>query len=161
MTACVFCANTKGEQIFWRSIDGLFTARWDIHPVTPGHALVVPTRHVQHFAELTSAELLSLPFAVKEVKAYLRQVNMQEVYETMSSQASQKMRGYLTSALTLLAKVGNRPPDAFNDGLNDGAAAGQTVPHLHWHIMPRWEGDAQSSRGGIRHMFAGKGDYHA
>lgn len=161
MTACVFCANPEDEAIFWKSSDGLFAARWDVYPVTPGHVLVVPTRHVQHFAELAPAELQSLALAVKEVKAYLSEVDLRAAYEARSSLANEKMRGYLGSALATLAKVDNRPPDAFNDGLNDGAAAGQTIPHLHWHIMPRWEGDEQSSRGGIRHMFAGKGEYYA
>ena len=31
--------------------------------------------------------------------------------------------------------------DAFNVGLNNGAAAGQVVNHVHWHIIPRFKGD--------------------
>lgn len=42
-------------------------------------------------------------------------------------------------------------PDAMNIGLNNGAAAGQSVPHAHWHIIPRWENDGGGSLHSIIH----------
>ena len=50
-------------------------------------------------------------------------------------------------------------PDAYNIGVNDGAAAGQTVAHLHIHLIPRYRGDRPDPRGGIRWIFPEKADY--
>lgn len=52
-------------------------------------------------------------------------------------------------------------PDGYNIGINDGAAAGQTVPHLHIHLIPRYRGDCQDPRGGVRWIFPEKADYWA
>ena len=41
-------------------------------------------------------------------------------------------------------------PDSVNVGVNDGAEAGQTVPHLHLHVIPRYAGDVPDPRGGVR-----------
>jgi diadenosine tetraphosphate (Ap4A) HIT family hydrolase len=41
-------------------------------------------------------------------------------------------------------------PDAYNIGVNAGAAAGQTVAHAHVHLIPRYKGDAEDPRGGVR-----------
>ncbi len=50
-------------------------------------------------------------------------------------------------------------PDAFNIGVNDGEAAGRTIHHLHIHIIPRYRGDAENQRGGVRRVIPGKGDH--
>jgi acetyl-CoA C-acetyltransferase len=44
-------------------------------------------------------------------------------------------------------------------GINDGAAAGQTVPHLHLHLIPRFEGDLPNPRGGVRWVIPEKAKY--
>ncbi len=41
-------------------------------------------------------------------------------------------------------------PDGFNIGINAGEAAGQTVPHVHIHVIPRYKGDMENPRGGVR-----------
>lgn len=43
-------------------------------------------------------------------------------------------------------------PDAYNIGMNIGEAAGQTVFHLHIHVIPRYKGDVENPRGGIRKL---------
>jgi diadenosine tetraphosphate (Ap4A) HIT family hydrolase len=50
-------------------------------------------------------------------------------------------------------------PDAFNLGLNDGPAAGQTMPQLHFHVIPRYTGDVPDPRGGIRYVIPSKAAY--
>ncbi len=50
-------------------------------------------------------------------------------------------------------------PDGFNIGMDVGAAAGQTIYHLHVHIIPRYQGDAVNPRGGIRWVLPARADY--
>jgi superfamily II DNA or RNA helicase/diadenosine tetraphosphate (Ap4A) HIT family hydrolase len=50
-------------------------------------------------------------------------------------------------------------PDGYNVGFNAGAAAGQTVGHLHIHVIPRYHGDMPDPRGGVRHVIPSKGNY--
>ena len=50
-------------------------------------------------------------------------------------------------------------PNSYNIGINDGPAAGQTVPHLHMHLIPRFKGDVADPRGGVRWVIADKAKY--
>jgi diadenosine tetraphosphate (Ap4A) HIT family hydrolase len=50
-------------------------------------------------------------------------------------------------------------PDGYNIGMNCGSAAGQTVFHFHCHVIPRYKGDMEDPRGGVRHCVNGKGYY--
>lgn len=50
-------------------------------------------------------------------------------------------------------------PDGFNIGINVGAAGGQTVPHLHLHVIPRYEGDVEDPRGGVRWVIPERAAY--
>lgn len=52
-------------------------------------------------------------------------------------------------------------PDGYNVGFNAGSAAGQTVGHLHMHVIPRFDGDVPDPRGGVRHVIPGRGNYLA
>ena len=49
--------------------------------------------------------------------------------------------------------------DAFNIGINDGAAAGQTIAHLHIHLIPRYLNDQSDPRGGVRWIIPEKAKY--
>ena len=50
-------------------------------------------------------------------------------------------------------------PDGYNIGINDGEAAGQTVMHLHTHLIPRFSGDTEQAKGGVRWIFPDKANY--
>ena len=50
-------------------------------------------------------------------------------------------------------------PDGYNVGFNSGEAAGQTVWHVHIHVIPRYSGDVPDPRAGVRHVIPEKGNY--
>ena len=50
-------------------------------------------------------------------------------------------------------------PDGYNIGINCGEAAGQTVMHCHIHIIPRYNGDCENPRGGVRGVIQEKQHY--
>jgi len=50
-------------------------------------------------------------------------------------------------------------PSGYNIGMNCGKSAGQTVMHFHCHIIPRYDGDVENPRGGVRGVIPGKMNY--
>ena len=121
--SCPFCA-LPAERILLLADEALVIR--DAFPVSPGHTLVVPRRHIGSFFELTDAERACMVELLARAKAEL----------DLSFQ-----------------------PDGFNIGINDGTAAGQTVPHLHLHLIPRYRGDAPDPRGGVRWVLPAKAKY--
>jgi diadenosine tetraphosphate (Ap4A) HIT family hydrolase len=120
---CPFC-HLEPSRI--RLENEFATAFSDAFPISEGHTLVVPKRHV--------ASLFDLP--EEEQAAVWRLVTL--------------ARGKLMDEFR---------PDAFNVGVNDGPAAGQTVMHAHVHIIPRRKGDTADPRGGVRWIIPGKAQY--
>jgi len=112
---CPFCARISAGSSIDRA--GMAASLPDGFPVSPGHTLVVPVRHVADLFELSQPELADLLALVVVTKERL---------------------------------VEAHHPDGFNIGVNVGAAAGQTVPHAHVHVIPRYTGDVQDPRGGVR-----------
>ena len=74
---------------------------------------------------------------------------------------SEKERGELLALLDRAKLVLDKEfhPQGYNIGINDGTAAGQTVPHLHVHLIPRFEGDLPDPRGGVRWVLPEKAKY--
>ena len=50
-------------------------------------------------------------------------------------------------------------PDGYNIGININQEAGQTINHVHIHLIPRYKNDVENPKGGIRHVIPGKGFY--
>ena len=50
-------------------------------------------------------------------------------------------------------------PDGYNIGCNCGEAAGQSIMHFHLHIIPRYKGDCENPRGGVRGVIKDKQNY--
>jgi diadenosine tetraphosphate (Ap4A) HIT family hydrolase len=115
----------------------LAIAIYDGFPVTPGHTLIVPKRHMALFFEATREEQSAMLDLLAEMRLLLLDANPSQ---------------------PPFAK-GRSKPDAFNIGINDGAAAGQTVMHMHIHLIPRYAGDTDDPRGGVRWIMPEKAPY--
>ncbi|MFA7724538.1 MAG: HIT family protein, partial [Candidatus Izemoplasmatales bacterium] len=50
-------------------------------------------------------------------------------------------------------------PDGYNVGINNGIDAGQSIMHMHVHLIPRYRGDSPRPRGGVRGIIPGKQEY--
>lgn len=122
---CPFCTVPPERIVIERP--SAFVIR-DAYPVSPGHTLIIPRRHVASFFECSADEQL-----------------------------------VLLELLTLARDAIQREfqPSGHNIGINDGPAAGQTVPHLHIHLIPRYAGDSPDPRGGVRWVLPEKAAYWA
>jgi diadenosine tetraphosphate (Ap4A) HIT family hydrolase len=123
MLTCPFCTLDLSRIIMTN--DHAVAIR-DGFPVSEGHTLIIPKRHIASLFEAT----------VEEQAALLE----------LLAQARQQLQDDLK-------------PDGFNIGINDGAAAGQTLMHLHIHLIPRYAGDQPDPRGGVRWIFPDKAAY--
>jgi diadenosine tetraphosphate (Ap4A) HIT family hydrolase len=122
---CPFCSPASSRIAFE---DRLTRTLWDAFPVSEGHLLIVPRRHVATWFDASKEEQASITAAIDRARDLL---------------------------------AGRHHPDGFNIGINVGEAAGQTVFHLHVHVIPRYRGDVADPRGGVRHVIPAKGNYLA
>ncbi len=120
---CIFCEPVASRLI---AADPLAYAIRDVFPVSMGHTLIIPRRHVAGLFDATDEEL----------KAIFRLLRI--------------CRDELMQAYT---------PDGYNVGVNIGRAAGQTIFHLHVHLIPRYSSDCADPTGGVRNVIPGSGPY--
>lgn len=78
-------------------------------------------------------------------------------YFSLSQSEKEELPQLIDKAKSIIEESFN--PMGFNIGMNCGEAAGQTVMHFHCHVIPRYKGDMDDPRGGIRHCVEGKGYY--
>ena len=123
---CLFC-DKENQKFKLISENDFCVARFDEFPVSPGHALIIPKKHMLSFFDLKEDGVL-------------------------------KMFSLMRNAKDIIQK--EYKPDALNIGINDGEAAGRTINHLHIHLIPRYLGDMENPRGGVRHIIPGKGYYY-
>jgi len=50
-------------------------------------------------------------------------------------------------------------PDGYNVGVNVGSAGGQSIRHVHIHLIPRYAGDHPRPQGGVRQILPSRADY--
>ena len=118
---CPFCGEPKNILE-----NELALAHYDSYPVSPGHCLVTPRRHVAEYFQATAAERAAIWELVDELKPVIDR---------------------------------EFSPDGYNIGVNVGAAAGQSIPHLHIHLIPRYRGDVENPQGGVRGVIPHKQKY--
>lgn len=70
-----------------------------------------------------------------------------------------RLMAWATWTQEFLGKNAERQPDGFNLGVNDGPAAGQTMPQFHFHVIPRYTGDVEDPRGGVRWIMPTRAKY--
>jgi histidine triad (HIT) family protein len=159
-TACYFCTVSRGEAdpfIFEnRSYVGIF----DTNPVNPGHALIIPRRHVISIFELNSDEQADYFDALKGVRNVIETTDRKALYQEMLTRGylSDRPKDHIDAVLQL--DFLNEAPDAFTVGNNDGRAAGRSINHLHVIVLPRYQGDVEDPRGGIRNVIPNRAKYH-
>lgn len=78
-------------------------------------------------------------------------------YFSLSKKEQSELASLIEVAKEIIEKGSN--PDGYNIGMNCGEAAGQTVMHFHCHVIPRYLGDMDNPKGGIRHCIKDKGYY--
>ncbi|VVD62423.1 MULTISPECIES: HIT family protein [Pandoraea] len=119
---CPFCFD-DGKAVFRRAHARVI---YDINPVTTGHMLILSTRHVSSYFDLSEDEKRAMWDLVDEVKVFL-----DKQFE----------------------------PDGYNVGVNIGGASGQTIPHVHIHVIPRYVGDTPWPQGGVRGVIPERQSY--
>lgn len=154
---CVFCKFSRDEKvIIWQ--DDLFFALYDSFPVSPGHTLIIPKEHVVDVVGLSKEEWVRLGSILQAVIGVITSTDLKSVYLGMLSEATSDTSKWFLQKAIDNPRI-NTIPDAYNHGLNDGKEAGRTVNHLHWHIIPRYAGDMEDPRGGVRYVIPEMGNY--
>lgn len=83
--------------------------------------------------------------------------DVKETYFDLTGDEIADLHKMIVKAKELIEKTRN--PDGYNIGMNCGKPAGQTVMHFHCHLIPRYIGDMEDPRGGVRGVIPSKQSY--
>jgi len=139
---CIFCEK-KNE---WIYDNEYFYAIFDVHPVSPGHALIIPKRHVVSIMDLNRLEWNGLKEAIESTVKVIKSTNFRKLYESMMIYRVTNRSVYFCKKM-LSHKFLSKTPEGYNIGVNDGEAAGRTINHLHIQMIPRYKGDTKDISG--------------
>lgn len=121
---CPFCRLSRKVEIICET--ATCVSFYDGYPVSPGHALIIPKRHVASYFDLTNHEREAMNVMLQYVKQ-----KIDERYH----------------------------PDGYNVGINVNEAAGQSIFHVHMHLIPRYKDDVKNPKGGVRGVIPEKQQY--
>ncbi|MBM3955800.1 MAG: HIT domain-containing protein [Planctomycetes bacterium] len=130
-----------------------------MEPAAPSPFLEVPEAEWVCANDLCFAIFDSYPVSPGHVLVITRRV-VPTFFECTAAE-QQALFALVGDVKALLDRRLEPKPDGYNVGFNAGAAAGQTVPHVHVHVIPRYAGDMDDPRGGVRHVIPEKGNYLA
>jgi diadenosine tetraphosphate (Ap4A) HIT family hydrolase len=156
---CYFCSVIRGEADPFIFENGSFVGVFDANPVNPGHALVIPKRHVESVFALNAEEQGDYFDAIRGTKAVIEATDMEALYREMLTRdyLADRPKDHIETVLDL--PFLKQAPDAYTVGNNDGRAAGRSIDHLHLILLPRFVGDVENPRGGIRNVIPSRAQY--
>ena len=160
--SCFFCNvrdNLSNNLILFEN--DLFIAKYSGVPVNPGHIELFPRRHIETLLDLNHLEKRELVRSIGQTQDMLSRVDFEAFYKLMLLRAGQQIVKNYAQKMLQLSFINNNPT-GFNVGINQGVSAGQTVKHLHIHLIPRFDGDTPDPIGGVRNLLNnGLGNYKA
>lgn len=156
---CYFCKVTRGEADPFIFENSSFIGIFDANPVNPGHALIIPKRHVLSVFDLNETEEMDYFHALRGVKHVIETTDLNELYQEMINRdyLRDRPKDHIETVLRL-DFLGSKP-DAYTVGNNDGRQAGRSIDHLHVILLPRYRGDVEDARGGIRNVIPSRAQY--
>ena len=156
---CYFCKVVNGEADPFIFENRSFVSIFDTNPVNPGHALVMPKRHVASIFCLNQTEHDDYFDAIYGVKKVVESTDMKQLYEEMLNRECFKDRPTDHIETVLQLPFLANQPNAYTIGNNDGREAGRSIDHLHVIILPRFKGDVENPSGGIRNVIPSRAQY--
>lgn len=156
---CYFCTVTSGQADPFIFENRSFVGIFDTNPVNPGHALIIPKRHVASLFNLNETEQADYFDAVKGVKHAVETTDMKHLYHNMMNRdyLQDRPKDHIQKVLQLPFLMNK--PNAYTIGNNDGREAGRSIDHLHVILLPRYKGDVKNPSGGIRNVIPSRANY--